>query len=691
MGEVWLADDTQLPRRVAVKLLPRHLAEDSQAVKRLLSEARATAQIEHPAVATVYEAGEHDGQPYLVMQRFDGETLDERLERGAMPVGEVLAMATAVADALAEMHALGIIHRDLKPSNIMLTPRGPKVLDFGLARTRVSPALTAEGSLVGTPVTMSPEQINGLPPDNRTDLWALGVVLYQALTGALPFVGETYQSVFQQVLHCQPEPPSARCPEAEGDTDYIVMKLLRKDPGHRYGRAEDLLSDLANCQQVRSDQPTVSMRLPTTPVVPRLAVLPFEVLSSEADDALLGIGLVEDLIVDLTRVEGLHVASRAEVAVYADRTVPPRTLARELSVEYVVTGSVRRLGNRARISAQLVRASDGHILWAERFDRTLEDLFGVQEEVSHRIVEALQVALKPGEREILERAPAKSTEAYALYLRGRELLDRSRDENLRAERLLVQALEIDDEFALAHAALGECYAQRGLKWWAGLEVAEKAVACARRALEIEPGLPDAYYVEMLARRLEGDPKRTLAALERVLETNPENGQAREWAAWSYLSLGRPLDALPILEQLTDRYAALGYLASCYLILGRDEDAVRTYRLLRERLVEGVRRDPETVHERSLLGVTLVRLEEAEKGIEQAELAVALAPDDGRIRYNAACAYALAGQSERAIEHLEKGIENLPSYIADWPRRDPDLDAVREHPEFKRLFGSSPPE
>ncbi len=691
MGEVWLAEDTQLPRKVAVKLLPASLAADRAAVRRLLREAEATASVDHPAVATVYEAGETEGRPYLVMQRFEGETLEQRVERGSLPVGEALSLAMTVADALAEVHALGIIHRDLKPSNVMLTPRGPKILDFGVAAVQCSPRLTTPGSVVGTPVTMAPEQANGLPPDNRSDLWALGVILYHALTGALPFRGDTLTAVFRQVLHHEPPRPATLRPEIDPDLDSIVMKLLRKDPAHRYGRAEDLLADLSNCAARRAapERETQTLhRGALAAPVPRLAVLPFEVMSPDPDDAYLAGGLVEDLIVDLTRVDRLRVASRAEVASYADRKVPPRTLARELDADYVVTGSVRRLGNRARISAQLVRASDGHVLWADRFDRCLEDLFAVQEEVSKCIVEELRVAVDPAERQMLGRAPTRDTEAYTLYLKGRELIDRSREANLRAERLLRQALTIDGEFALAHAALGECLARRGLRWWSGLEVADPALASARRALELEPGLPDAYYVELMVRRLQGNPKEVLAAIDKVLETNPDDGQAREWAAWSYMSLGQAERALPILEGLGRRYMALTWLSNCYEMLGRPEDSLRAMAQLRDVLVDTVRRDPEAVHPRSLLAVTLVRLGETEAGIEQAERAVALAPDDGRIRYNAACTYAQAKRPEEAIAQLEEGIRNLPSYIADWPRRDPDLASLHDHPRFAEMFGKS---
>ena len=688
MGEVWLAEDLQLPRRVAVKLLPHHLAGDQAAVDRLVREAEATASIDHPGVATVYEAGKHEGRPYLILQHLDGETLAARLDRGPMPIDEVVTLGTALADALAEVHALGIVHRDLKPSNVMLTSRGPRILDFGVARVQAAPGMTAAGAFIGTPVAMSPEQINGVTPDNRTDLWALGVVLYQALTGRLPFEGKTYESVFQKVLHHEPDPPGRLRADVPADLDHIVLKLLRKEVGHRYPRAEDLIADLSAISLARSrgqDMPTHTI-VAARPPVPRLAVLPFELLSPDPSDALMATGLVEDLIVDLSRLGGLIVASRAEVAGFSERTVPPRTLARELGVDHVVSGSVRRLGNRARISAQLVRASDGHILWAERFDRTLDDLFEVQEEVSGRIVEALQIALKPGERELLGRAPAKNTEAYALYLSARELLSTTREENLRAERILRQAIEIDPDFALAIVALAECLAQRALQWWAGTEVVAPVLELIERARKLEPGLPDADYVEMIVRRIEGDPQRVLETIEKVMATNPNDRQAREWAGWSYLSLGQAEKALPVLEPLRDRYMALGWLAACYQMLGRAKDAERIDRELLDRLVEIVRRDAKATHARSLLGITLVKTGQVEAGLAQAERAIALAPEDGRIRYNAACTNALAGLTEAAIEHLKGAIKHLPNYIVVWPPRDPDLASVRDHPEFVRLFG-----
>src|SRR5437016_600849 len=213
MGEVWLADDTQLPRRVAIKLLPAHLAEDQESVDRLLREAQAAASVDHPAVVTVYEAGMFEGRPFLVMQRIEGETLEQRLQRGPLPVDEAVKLARDLADGLAEVHALGIVHRDLKPSNVVLSSHGPKMLDFGVAAVKGSPRLTATGVALGTPLAMSPEQLKGLPPDNRSDLWALGCLLYQSLTGQQPFQGPTFEAVANRILNDTPPAPRRLRPE----------------------------------------------------------------------------------------------------------------------------------------------------------------------------------------------------------------------------------------------------------------------------------------------------------------------------------------------------------------------------------------------------------------------------------------------------------------------------------------------
>jgi TolB-like protein/Tfp pilus assembly protein PilF/predicted Ser/Thr protein kinase len=691
MGEVWLAEDTELPRKVAVKLLPRHLEHDRNAVDRLLNEARAVATVDHPNVVSIYEAGIAEGRAFLVMQRVEGESLEERLTRGPLPLVEAVALARAIADALAEVHALGIVHRDLKPANIILTPRGPKILDFGVASIKGAPGLTSTGTSLGTPLFMSPEQMKGQPPDNRSDLWSLGVTLYESITGVRPFEGKTFAEVMHAILNLQPQPPSAIRREVGTDLDYVVMKLLRKDPTHRYARAEELIADLECEVCLTGEVEGLDPRAKSGG--PRLVALPFEVMSNDPDDAFLANGLVEDLIVDITRLGALQVASRAEVAPYRDRTVPPRTLARELGADYVLLGSVRRAGNRARISTQLVRASDGHAVWAERFDRTLEDLFDVQAEVAKRIVEALQVALKPGELEMLNRAPTRNREAYEFFLRAYDLIDRSREDNRRAEELLKRAIELDPDFALAHATLGQCYAFRGLRWWAGPEVAEIAMPLADRALALEPDLFEAHMLRAMVYRLRGESEKLMRALESVSAMNPDNPLALEWAGWSYMTLDKPEQAIPLLERMLDRhpdsYVASSYLETCFEMTGRSaEEVARMHARTLESEMEYVRRHPDEALARAFLGISLIRDGEVEPGTVQLERALEIAPNDGRIRYNAACGFARAGMKERAIHELKEGTKRLQGFIGDWPSRDPDLESLHEEPEFIAMFGGA---
>src|SRR5262245_8203869 len=643
MGEVWLAEDTQLPRKVAVKLLPRHMAEDADAVARLLREAQAAASVDHPGVVTVYEVGVHDGRPYMVMQRVEGETLEVRLERGPLPILDAVHLGIEVADALAEVHALGIVHRDLKPANVVMSPRGARVLDFGVASVKGSSRLTTTGVAVGTPLSMAPEQLRGQPPDNRTDLWALGVMLYRAVTGVAPFTGTTVEAVMHAVLNSQPRSPSALRAGIVPEMDFMIMKLLRKEPAQRYARAEELLADLRTCEACLTGFAPAGAATPPESRAPSLAVLPFEVMSADADDAYLAAGLAEDLVVDLTRLGDLHVSSRAETAVYRDRAVPPRTVARELGVDYVLIGSVRRAGNRARISTQLVRAADGHALWAERFDRTLEDLFEVQAEVSKRIVDALHIELKPGEREMLDRAPTRNAEAYQLYLRAREILDVGAAENMRAEELLKQALSLDPDFALGLAALGETYARRALRWWGGLEMADRALPLAEQALAREPGLLEAQMVFAMVHRLRGEVQELLALMEKLLAIAPDHPELTEWAAWSYMASGQPERARVMLERQVARRPDFtrmqSWLWQCYDMLGRVEDTARQSRVVLDVLMDEVRRHPDDVYARSLLATQLVLNGERDAGLGQAERTLEMSPQDGRLRYNAACTFA----------------------------------------------------
>ncbi|HET7226838.1 MAG TPA: protein kinase [Candidatus Eisenbacteria bacterium] len=692
MGQLWLAEDTALPRRVAVKFVNAERADDPVATERLLREARLAASVDHPQVVTVYEAGVYEGRPFLVTQYLEGETLERRLARGPLPVPEAVALARAIADALAEVHALGIVHRDLKPANLMLTPHGPRILDFGISALAGSSRLTGTGELLGTPFAMSPEQFEGRPADARSDLWSLGVVLYQALTGARPFEAATIAALADRVRNANPEPPSHRQPAVTPALDRIVAKLLARDPARRYARAEELIADLDMVSAERGDTAPIP-RERAGAGRPRIAVLDFEVLGADPEDRFLAAGLAEDLVVDLARLRGIEVSARGEVLPYRDRNLPPRTVARELGVSHVLHGSVRRSGLRGRINVQLVRASDGHAIWAERFDRSLEDLFEVQAEVSKRVVDALQVRLEPGEGELLERPPSRNPQAYTHYLKALALVDEvRRASNWTAEAELRQAIALDPEFALAEAALADCLARRAYAWWVDPAVLEEARRHADRALALDPGLPQAYVARGRICNVAGDPAGMLEAVTQARMLDSRDPEIMLWVGRSYLSLGRPEQAIGILERaLAQRprdYRLISAYADGLDLLGRKAGLADALARIREVLLETVERNPHDTYARSMLGIALTQLGQVDEGLMQAERAVAEDREDGRVWYNAACAYTQAGRPDQAIDMLQRLLTTHPGFPRGWLQRDPDLAAIRSRPEFAALVARS---
>jgi adenylate cyclase len=319
----------------------------------------------------------------------------------------------------------------------------------------------------------------------------------------------------------------------------------------------------------------------------------------------------------------------------------------------------------------------------------------VQAEVSKKIVEALRLTLSPGEREMLDRAPTRNAEAYALYLRARELIDVTRETNREAEALLRRALELDPDFPLGLAAMGEVHAIRALRWWATpRESAEPALGFARRALELEPDLADAHLLMARIHWLNGDHANLIDSIERVLRLDPDHFEGLLLAGWSYMSHGMVERARPILEYAVQRhpqsYMASEYLINCYEMLGHQEDVERMRQLAFERALEHVRRHPgrEGAHARSILALRLGTMGRVEEGLEQIKRGLEVAPDDGRLHYNAACFYAREGRVEEAVRELKEGTRNLSSFMGEWPRHDPDMQNLRDHPEFVKMFGAA---
>ena len=409
MGVVYTAQDPRLKRQVAIKLLTADLTRDETAKRRFLQEAQAASALDHPNICTIYEINEtDDGQLYLVMAYYEGETLKQRIERGQMALDEAVDIATQVGRGLSKAHAAGIVHRDIKPANLIVTADGTvKILDFGLAKLAGTEGVTQTGTTVGTVAYMSPEQARGEEVDHRTDIWSLGVVLYEMLTRQQPFQGENLLAISGAI---QQDPP----PALTGDSSSlhgVVGLALHKNQAQRYQAVTDLLGGLRSA--------TPSTQTASQSDVPSIAVLPFANMSADPEQEYFCEGMAEEIIDALARLDGLRVVARMSAFQFRGKGHDLREVGEKLKVKTVLEGSVRKSGSRLRINAQLINTENGYHLWSERYDRDMDDVFAVQDEIARSVVEKLKVKLLGEQQAPVIKRPTDNLEAYNLFLEGR--------------------------------------------------------------------------------------------------------------------------------------------------------------------------------------------------------------------------------------------------------------------------------
>ena len=716
MGEVYLAHDTKLGRKVALKVLPSGLA-GSHSVRRFIQEARVVSALNHPNILTIYEIDEIGSEQFIATEFIEGETLRARMRIAPLNPPEALDVSIQVASALSAAHSVGIVHRDVKPENIMIRRDGiVKVLDFGIAKLAApQPATftdgeaatlalvnTEAGMILGTAQYMSPEQARGLDVDARTDIWSLGCVLYEMVTGRQPFLGVTQLDVLTAILNREPDSLVTHASERPDELERIIGRALRKDREERYQTIKELLINLKDLKselefRIKSiSSPKMSAvsqegkDLDTSAVPEKsIAVLYLENMNSGSDSDYFCAGITEDIITDLSKIKELKVVSRTDVLPFRNKEVNTRQVGEALRVNYILEGSVRKAGNKIRITAQLVNVRDGYHLWAERFDRLVEDIFDVQNEVSQKIADALKISLTDSEKQLLAKKPTDDLRAYDFYMQGRELLYLKGKKNTeKAIRMFENAVAIDPGFASSYAGLAEAYSHMyewydGNPQWLGMaiETDQKALTLDPTSLDAQFGIAMVYFHQR--RFLES--KRTI---EGILK---ENSQFYA----GHLRLGM------IAELSGDLDGALRDYRRAAELKPHDEDAWR--------FLVGINRRLENVEaaEEAALKVIEVTSRKLEASLEDiivmSKLAEAYArfggkeeadatlkrvfelePNDGLALYNCSCAYALLGEKQAALLSLRRAFESGFRTVAHWAKTDSAFDSMRGEVEFQQL-------
>ena len=550
MGEVWKAHDANLDRVVAIKLLLRGALDDDTTRERFRREAMVLSKLSHTGVATIFDFDKQDERDFLVMEYVAGGTLETRLEVGPMPIAEVLDIGIALSAALDNAHRNGFLHRDLKPANVALTADGhPKILDFGLARllSQVGRNLTQTGMVMGSVPYMAPEQLLGEPDDARTDVYALGVMLFEMLTGRRPLEKERTEALMFAIINTAP--PSARSFRADvpDALDALVADCLRKDAAQRPSSA---LAVEQTLREIKSGS-NATPRVATPPASVRaIAVLPLRNIAGDPAQEYFVDGMTEAIISDLSRIKALRVISRTSAMKYKGSTLSVPEIARELNVDAVLEGSALLIGKRVRVSIQLISARNDETLWADRYDRDLEDVLGLQAELAETVAREIAVQLTPSEASQLANRPAVNVEAHLEFLKSRHsTLAGTREAMELGYRYAKRALEIDPRYALAWCALADTQLLRAIR---GMAPAAEAIAeaedAAHRALQIDPSLPDAHASIGSILVYTGKLAEGIRVLKRAIDLHPGHAMAHVYLGRALLSFEQHAEALVVLQK-----------------------------------------------------------------------------------------------------------------------------------------------
>ncbi len=680
MGVVYKAQDTKLDRPVALKFLSDHLHANAAEQERFLREAKAAATLNHPNVCVIHAVEDVGDQRFIVMEFVEGTDLKAKIKTGRLSYEQSTELGISIAEGLRAAHERGIIHRDIKADNIMITSSGQiKIMDFGLAKLKGS-SLTKTGTTVGTIAYMSPEQFQREEINVQTDLWSLGVLLYEMFTGQQPFRGEHEAAIMYEVLNVDPQPAQRIREDIPEHIQALLAHMLQKDRKLRIASAKEVIDRLK-----KGPVETSSAQREKS-----IAVLYFENMSSDKESDYFCAGITEDIITDLSKTKQLKVVSRTDVLPFRNKEINTRQVGEALGVNYVLEGSIRKAGNKIRITAQLIDVRDGFHVWADRFDRLVEDIFDLQNEVSQKIAEALKVSFTDSEKQPHTPKPTDDLRAYDFYMRGREYLNtRGKKINEQAIQMFEHALTIDPNFALAYAALAETCANMYLFYDGDPQWLGRTIQMNQKALTLQPDLQEAQFgiaMVYLYQKRFAEAKKTL---ERIIQKIPDSYDAVRW-------MGIISDIIGNYDQAVQYYNQAAkikpyseepwmHLDMTYRRMGNQEASNEAARKIIEIGARKYAVNPDDVLTLSRMAIPYARFGDREKALAAIQRVIEIAPGDGLALYNCACTYTGLGEKTQALPVLRKSLEIGGNVVREWAKTDPYFDSLRGDTDFETLL------